>query len=62
MDDRMKDLITVCASCLCASCWQGVYLCENWQTAGTVQMTREELLKLDCEFEEFLKTDKELGA
>jgi len=46
---RRERLITVCDACLCASCWHGIFLCEDYQTAGTVQKTPRELRKLDRE-------------
>ena len=31
--------ITVCASCLRASCWQGEFYCDDYKSAGTVEKT-----------------------
>lgn len=31
--------ITVCSSCLTASCWQGEFYCGEYKTAGTREMT-----------------------
>jgi epoxyqueuosine reductase QueG len=44
-----KKQITVCDNCLTASCWQGILMCENHKTAGTIMMTIEELRKLNRE-------------
>jgi hypothetical protein len=41
--------ITVCASCLRASCWQGEFYCEDYQTADIVEKTRAELAELGLE-------------
>ena len=46
---RRERLITVCDACLCASCWHGIFFCQDYQTAGTVQKTSRELRKLDRE-------------
>jgi hypothetical protein len=50
-----NDLITVCDKCFRASCWQGKSMCQESQTAGTVQKTRTELNS--C----YWKTDDELA-
>lgn len=41
--------ITVCSACLCASCWQGAFYCDEAKTAGTVQKTRAQLEALGRE-------------
>lgn len=56
------DLITVCDNCLCASCWQGEFYCENYKSAGTTQKTRRELRERGMEDEHYWKTDAELAA
>ena len=53
--------ITVCDNCLQASCWQGVFMCQESQTAGTVQKTRLELAVLELESPEWWLTDKQLA-
>lgn len=40
------ETITVCDHCFHASCWQGIFYCDNYKTAGTVQKTRKELKKM----------------
>jgi hypothetical protein len=37
--------VTVCAACLCASCWQGELYCDQAKTAGTVEKTIRELFQ-----------------
>lgn len=37
--------ITVCDACLCASCWQGQFYCEEYKTAGTTERTVRQLLE-----------------
>jgi len=62
---RMEGLdqkVTVCDKCLRASCWQGIFMCDESQTAGTIQKTRRELLKLGKEHTDYIKTDEELRA
>jgi hypothetical protein len=44
-----KDTITVCASCLQASCWRGEFYCEDYKRAGTVEKTLEEFETLNLE-------------
>lgn len=38
--------VTVCAACLHATCWQGMYYCEDYVDAGTVEKTVAELKAL----------------
>lgn len=54
-------LIQVCDKCLQASCWQGIFLCDRSQNAGTVYKTVEELTKLNLEHPDYWKTDAELS-
>lgn len=55
------DLITVCASCQQATCWQGEFYCDNYRTANIKQMTRGELAKLALEHPCYWLTDDELA-
>jgi len=55
-----KRLITVCDKCLRASCWQGVFLCDESRGAGTKRMTRAALVKLGREHVSYLKTDLQM--
>lgn len=48
-----KETITVCAECKCASCWQGLFMCQAAGSVGTVEKTREELEALDYEHPRF---------
>jgi len=41
--------VTVCDKCFKASCWQGVYMCNNSSNAGTMEKTIKELKKLKLE-------------
>jgi hypothetical protein len=34
----MTDLITVCAACRRQSCWDGTFYCEDYRTAGTIDI------------------------
>jgi hypothetical protein len=52
-----KKTITVCSACLQASCWQGKFYCDNYQTAGTKEMTIAELRKLKLEHPSYWKTE-----
>ena len=42
-------LVTVCSSCLQASCWQGIFMCEQSRTAGFTKRTVAQLRKLNRE-------------
>lgn len=41
--------VTVCASCLRASCWHYAFICNDHRTADIVTKTVGELRKLDLE-------------
>ncbi|TVM01733.1 MAG: hypothetical protein CV087_10470 [Candidatus Brocadia sp. WS118] len=41
--------ITVCDKCLQASCWQGIFMCDKADIAGTVEKTIDELKALNLE-------------
>lgn len=38
--------VTVCDRCLQASCWEGIFMCDEAQFAGTVEKTVDELKAL----------------
>ena len=42
-------LVTVCASCCRASCWQGLFFCDDYMSAGTVELPISKLLELGLE-------------
>jgi hypothetical protein len=45
----MPNTVTVCDKCLQATCWQGIFMCWESGTAGTVEKTIDELKALDLE-------------
>jgi hypothetical protein len=61
-DMNDTDLITVCDRCLCATCWQGEFMCDEAQTAGTVKKPRAELVALGREHPSYLLTDAEIAS
>ena len=44
-----KYTVTVCSACRRASCWQGKFFCDEYQTAGTIEETRIALALLNLE-------------
>lgn len=42
-------LVTVCAECLCASCWHGEFYCQSSQVAGITTLKASELRALGRE-------------
>lgn len=56
----LDEKITVCDACFQASCWQGIFMCEQSQNAGTMQKTRRELIALGRDNVCYMKTDEEL--
>ena len=57
-------LVEVCAVCLTASCWHGEFLCEEWRTAGTLELSARELDKRGAEHPDNYSQQKieEVGA
>ncbi len=55
--DESHRLITVCAACFCASCWQGIFYCEDYKHASTVEKTRAELARLALENPDYWNHD-----
>ena len=53
-EDRM---VTVCDKCLRACCWNGIFYCDDYQHAGTVDKTVAELRKLDLEHSDYWNED-----
>jgi len=53
--------ITVCDKCLMASCWQGLFMCDDSKFAGTVEKTIDELKELNLEHSSYWKTDRQLA-
>ncbi len=41
--------IVVCAECLRASCWQGIFMCDKARDADITEKTRKELEVLNLE-------------
>jgi len=57
MKNRLDDLITVCDKCLTASCWQGLFMCQESLNAGTVQISVADLIELDREHPCYWRTE-----
>ncbi len=48
--DRM---VTVCDNCLMASCWHGIFMCDESRYAGTINKPVSELLTLGREHPDY---------
>ncbi len=48
-ETEKRETVTVCDKCLCASCWQGIFMCQSAQNAGIVEKTITELEALGLE-------------
>ncbi len=57
-----NERVTVCGKCLQASCWQGIFMCDKAENAGTTELTRRELLKLDREHPSYWKSDEQIAS
>lgn len=63
MSDRILGRkITVCAQCLQASCWQGIFLCEAARDASTTDLSIRRLRGLAYENPEYWFKDLNTGA
>ena len=47
--------VVVCDHCLRASCWQGIFYCDDYKTAGTTEKTVAELQALGRENPDYWK-------
>jgi hypothetical protein len=45
----MDRQITVCASCLQASCWQGIFMCDEAECSDIIELPISKLIELDLE-------------
>ncbi|MDP2815482.1 MAG: hypothetical protein Q8O19_02250, partial [Rectinemataceae bacterium] len=45
----VERIVIVCDNCLQASCWQGIFYCDKYETAGIIEKTVGELKKLGLE-------------
>lgn len=50
-------LITVCADCDRASCWQGLFFCDNARMAGIHEMPVKELRRMRLEHSDYWEHD-----
>ena len=60
-DNNLESMIQVCDKCLCASCWQSIFMCDEYFDAGTVYKTVAELRELNLEHSDYWKTDEQLA-
>lgn len=52
-------LVTVCSACLTAACWEGIFYCQDYRTAGTVQMTVAQLRQMARESPDYWRLTRE---
>lgn len=58
---QSKRLVTVCSSCLRASCWQGSFYCDDAKSAATVEKTVGELADASREHPSYWFIDPNTG-
>lgn len=56
MNEFNHESITVCSHCLKASCWQGVFYCDEYKSAGTIEKPISELKSLNLESSDYWKS------
>lgn len=49
--------VIVCDKCFQASCWQGVFMCDDARIAGTIDKTINELIELGIEHPSYWEID-----
>jgi epoxyqueuosine reductase QueG len=49
--------ITVCDTCQRACCWQGIFFCDDFQSAGTKEITIARARKLKLEHPDYWRSD-----
>jgi hypothetical protein len=49
-----EELITVCDNCYRASCWHGIFMCDDSDIAGTIELSRRELLRINKEHPDYI--------
>lgn len=54
MDTTDDDEIWVCTECLQASCWAGIFMCEESRDANVKKITKGEARKLGYEHEDYI--------
>ena len=58
MNELPSDLmITVCAECLQASCWQYIFLCDKYKTANVIELPVKRLKELGREHPDYWEKD-----
>lgn len=45
--------VTVCASCLRASCWLGLFYCDNYKTAGLTVISHRKAAAMKLEHKSY---------
>jgi hypothetical protein len=50
---RAERMVTVCAECLCASCWHGIFMCDRAVNADVVEKPVSELRRLGREHPDY---------
>lgn len=55
-------MVTVCDRCLCASCWQGEFYCDDYRGAGTTELPRAKLKEMALEDPSYWDIDPDTGV
>ena len=49
MNEKDVEKVTVCSNCLRATCWQGMFMCDESRYASTIEKDVQELAELNLE-------------
>ena len=54
IEKEEDELITVCSKCFRACCWQGYFMCDEAYSAGTIEMEKSRLIRMNLEHESYM--------
>jgi hypothetical protein len=54
---KLKTHVLVCSKCYQASCWQGIFMCDESKNADVIEMPIDVLRSMELESEEYWMED-----
>lgn len=52
-----SNYVTVCANCFKASCWQGIFMCDDAKYANVTECPKEKLVEMGLEHPEYWEVE-----
>ena len=56
-EEAAEKTVTVCSHCHRASCWQGIFFCDEYRTASTVELPVSELRRKKLESPDYWRPE-----